>query len=141
MRLENWQQICKAEKLPDKIIVVNVVNFIHIDITKKEKVILDLLKDHNHDYYIIAVHEKEDKSIFYHELAHALFYTEEKDKKNGEYLGHIDEVSLKNLVKDVSEREVYLCGPEGFMYALRDTLVVCGVNPKKIHFEVFSFHS
>ncbi|MEK6760497.1 MAG: ABC transporter ATP-binding protein [Nanoarchaeota archaeon] len=74
-------------------------------ITKKEKVILDLLKEHTHDYYIIAVHHKEDKSIFHHELAHALFYTEENYKKT--VLKIMQKYDLSHLEKILHEVDGY----------------------------------
>ncbi len=74
-------------------------------LTKREKIILNLLKEHDHDYYIIAVHHKEDKSIFRHELAHALFYTEEDYKKA--VSGIMEKYDLKKLEKVLHKVDGY----------------------------------
>lgn len=74
-------------------------------LTEGEKMILNMLKDHTHDYYIIAVHHKKDKSIFHHELAHALFYTDKTYKKK--VLSIMEKYDLKYLEKILHEIDGY----------------------------------
>ena len=47
--------------------------------------------------------------------------------------------ALKQLVPDVREREVYLCGPTPMMEAVRDGLQLLGIPRRHIHFERFEF--
>lgn len=69
------------------------------------------------------------------------FLTEEKGKPNrNETMGRIDSSSIKKLVPDVKEREVFLCGPAPFMNAIVASLTELGVKPDLIHFEEFSLH-
>jgi ferredoxin-NADP reductase len=53
-----------------------------------------------------------------------------------EYLGpdHI-----KSLVRDVAERDVYLCGPAGFSEMVSSSLRALGVPQRQIHTESFEF--
>lgn len=68
------------------------------------------------------------------------FYSEENRATSTDFVGRIDSVSIKKLVPDVARREVFLCGPEAFMLAMKEALVSIGVPLKNIHFELFSFH-
>jgi predicted ferric reductase len=52
--------------------------------------------------------------------------------------GYIDKNLIQHLVPDVSEREVYLCGPVPMMKKVVDDLVKLGVKRSLIHFEKFS---
>lgn len=51
-------------------------------------------------------------------------------------MGHLEEVMLKKLVPDLSLREVYICGPEGFNKSMKQYSQEFGV--KSIHLEEFS---
>ncbi len=51
----------------------------------------------------------------------------------------MDAVSLLKLVPDVRSRDVYLCGPEGFVDAMVDVVRRLGVPELAIHFESFSY--
>jgi ferredoxin-NADP reductase len=46
---------------------------------------------------------------------------------------------LAALVPDLAEREVFLCGPEGMVRYVKDTLDALGVQDARIHTEVFVF--
>jgi predicted ferric reductase len=52
--------------------------------------------------------------------------------------GMIDREKIERLVKDVTQREVYLCGPKPMMDGVRKSLSGLGVQRDKIHFEQFS---
>ena len=47
--------------------------------------------------------------------------------------------SLRGLVPDVRDREIYLCGPTQMMEAVRDGLQSSGISRGQIHFERFEF--
>ncbi len=47
--------------------------------------------------------------------------------------------ALRQLVPDLRQREVYLCGPTPMMEAVRDGLRASGLPPGHIHFERFEF--
>jgi ferredoxin-NADP reductase len=46
---------------------------------------------------------------------------------------------LRDVVPDVARRDVYVCGPTGFMVAAERSLRTCGVPRRCIHREYFSF--
>jgi ferredoxin-NADP reductase len=50
----------------------------------------------------------------------------------------IDEVSLPRLVPDLAQRDVYVCGPEGFVAAIVDTARNLGIPDEAIHHEAFA---
>jgi predicted ferric reductase len=54
--------------------------------------------------------------------------------------GRLDEEKIKRLVPDFINREVYLCGPDGFMDAMIAILMKFGIKKEFIHFEKFSLH-
>jgi predicted ferric reductase len=51
----------------------------------------------------------------------------------------LDEVALRELVPDVAERDVYLCGPEGFSARVERAVRACGTPPGQVHREAFAF--
>lgn len=51
----------------------------------------------------------------------------------------IDAPALRAAVPDVADREVYMCGPTGFMRAMSTSLRESGVPPERIHHEAFTF--
>jgi predicted ferric reductase len=55
-------------------------------------------------------------------------------------LGHdpLDPRALRRLVKDVLEREVYVCGPEGMGLTVEKSLSSLGINKRMIHREILS---
>ena len=46
--------------------------------------------------------------------------------------------ALKRLVKDISEREVYICGPEGMGQTVETSLSNLGLSKPMIHREILS---
>lgn len=54
--------------------------------------------------------------------------------------GRIDREKILRLVKDIREREVYICGPVPMLDAMRKMLMEkeIGVKPNRIHFEKFA---
>jgi len=50
-----------------------------------------------------------------------------------------DPQSVKRLVPDIAQGDVYICGPEGFTERAIDVALRLGVNRKRIHHEAFSF--
>ncbi len=55
--------------------------------------------------------------------------------------GNREEVSLHRvarLVPDLRQRDVFVCGPEGFVEATRQVLAGEGVPPEAVHYEVYA---
>jgi ferredoxin-NADP reductase len=50
-----------------------------------------------------------------------------------------DAQALADLVPDVAEHDVYVCGSDGWMTAARDAALACGVPADHIHLERFSY--
>ena len=55
------------------------------------------------------------------------------------YRGHFNPLMLGLMAPDYLEREVFCCGPEGFMQSVRETLVSLGHDSARYHQE--SFHA
>jgi ferredoxin-NADP reductase len=53
----------------------------------------------------------------------------------------LDASTLAAQCPDIASRDVYLCGPDGFMQAMMEHLQALGVDAKHIHTERFSFAS
>lgn len=55
--------------------------------------------------------------------------------------GRIDDEKLKQLSKLINFNSIdnfFICGPEPLIYSTKDFLVNQGINPEKIHFELFT---
>lgn len=52
--------------------------------------------------------------------------------------GYVDKILIHKYVRDLSEREVYLCGPPPMMTAVIKTLIELGIQKKYIYYEKFS---
>lgn len=56
----------------------------------------------------------------------------------GNGVGPVDDLTaLTTWVPDIVERDVYLCGPDGWIDAVRRTLLAAGVPPTQLHIETF----
>lgn len=66
-----------------------------------------------------------------------VFYVFSDEKVPGQPSGRLDATLIKQLVPDVSEREVYLCGPPAMMDTVEDALVSTGTDKNLIHAERF----
>lgn len=51
--------------------------------------------------------------------------------------GRLDTVMLQALAPDLHDREVFMCGPAPYMYAVRAILTSLGVDPARCHEESF----
>ena len=51
----------------------------------------------------------------------------------------LDATALRELVPDVARRDVYICGPDGFMAAMADAALRLGAAEHQIHQETFGF--
>ena len=47
--------------------------------------------------------------------------------------------ALRHLIPDIADRDVYLCGPDGWMAAARDAALAAGVPAESIHEERFAW--
>ncbi len=50
----------------------------------------------------------------------------------------IDEVTLPRLVPDLNQRDIYVCGPEGFVASVVETAACLGVPAECVHHEAFA---
>lgn len=50
----------------------------------------------------------------------------------------LDERSLQRLVPDLNRRDVYVCGPEGFVTSIVDLVGRLGVPPEAVHHEAYA---
>ncbi|GAA2024925.1 hybrid-cluster NAD(P)-dependent oxidoreductase [Pseudokineococcus marinus] len=53
--------------------------------------------------------------------------------------GRLDAQRLADLVPDLREREVFVCGPEPYMRMVREALLAVGHDPARRHEETFTF--
>jgi ferredoxin-NADP reductase len=51
----------------------------------------------------------------------------------------LDRAALLGLVPDLKQRDVYVCGPDGFTQEVVRTLSTLGVSHRRIHHESFAF--
>ena len=51
----------------------------------------------------------------------------------------LDAAALTRRVPDLADRDVYVCGPEGFMRTVMASVAAAGVPDERIHREVFAF--
>jgi ferredoxin-NADP reductase len=54
-------------------------------------------------------------------------------------LVRLDAGALAELVPDVHARDLYVCGPDGFMTTTVDAAVTAGADPGRVHWERFAF--
>lgn len=68
------------------------------------------------------------------------FLIEERSSRESWYghMGRIDAVRLPLLVSDFRDREVFCCGPEPFMRAVREMLATSGFDMARYHQESFA---
>lgn len=53
------------------------------------------------------------------------------------YRGHFNQLMLGLMTPDYLDRDVYCCGPEGFMTGVRETLLSLGYDMERYHQETF----
>ncbi len=51
----------------------------------------------------------------------------------------LDRKTLRKLVPDIADCDIYICGPGAFSSAVSTAAEQLGVSPDRIHLEVFSF--
>lgn len=51
----------------------------------------------------------------------------------------LDSKSLQELIPDIAQRDIYLCGPESFNEKISASAEKLGANPERVHHEVFAF--
>ncbi|TGS16506.1 hybrid-cluster NAD(P)-dependent oxidoreductase, partial [Mesorhizobium sp. M1C.F.Ca.ET.187.01.1.1] len=68
------------------------------------------------------------------------FMIEERSSREGWYghMGRIDAIRLPLLAPDFREREIFCCGPDPFMRAVRGMLEAAGFDMAKYHQESFA---
>ena len=55
------------------------------------------------------------------------------------YRARSDSAALRTLVPDITEHDVYVCGPEQWMSAVRRAALGAGVAAAQIHLERFTY--
>lgn len=68
-----------------------------------------------------------------------LFLSDCPEKISGYEQGKIDKEKIANLISDVKEREVYICGPAPMMKAIAQALHELGLPKSRIHYEKFAY--
>jgi predicted ferric reductase len=58
---------------------------------------------------------------------------------NADFSGRSDLDRLKELVPDVAESDVYICGPTAWTHAVERTMMAAGVEARQIHAEEFAW--
>jgi ferredoxin-NADP reductase len=53
----------------------------------------------------------------------------------------MDSKSLKALVPNIADSDIYICGPEPLVIAVRTAAEDLGVPKNRFHDEAFAFHS
>jgi predicted ferric reductase len=51
----------------------------------------------------------------------------------------LDTKTMRALIPDIAQRDIYLCGPESFSLAVSAIVERLGADPDRVHHEVFSF--
>lgn len=101
---------------------------------------INVSKDNNYQIDLYYSVKNEAEAAFFGELEQMA-----KQNPNFKFHQHFSEkegyISAKTAVNDrndVSDTEVFLCGPGGFMQSLRRQFVASGFNNNKIHSEEFN---
>jgi ferredoxin-NADP reductase len=79
---------------------------------------------------LVLVREVAELVRYRHGQLHELVGTREQ--------AALDEQSLPRLVPDLAERDLYVCGPEGFVAAIVDLAKRLGVPDEAVHHEAFA---
>lgn len=69
-----------------------------------------------------------------------VIYAYSDAQKPGAVHGRVDAKMIQELVSDVSERDIYICGPPPMMQAILSELTSLGIAPDHIHTEKFALH-
>jgi len=83
------------------------------------------------------IFHKELKQLTKHRSNMSSIFVLEKTN-NEKHKGRINQHQLSELVPDILEREIYLCGPQPFMKATSTILNEINFKPSKLHLENFS---
>lgn len=109
------------------------------------RALLESLGEKNKDIILLYSNKSPAEHIFAEELAQLSrehnfkiinIYSDEKIA--GAEHGWLDQVMIKRLVPDLTERDVFLCGPPGMMTAIRKALFALDLPKKQFHWEKFA---
>lgn len=94
---------------------------------------------------LLYVLKSPEEAVFKQELEEVarsknlrIHYIYTREAGSGPNHGHLDRQSLRELVPDITEREVFICGPTAMMDAATDDLIGLGVDSSAIHSERFT---
>ena len=80
---------------------------------------------------VVATRRNVSRAVFYEEVGAA-----DRQGVDYDFEGRIDFAKIADQAV-LPDADYYLCGPMGFMAAQRDALVARGIDPARIHSEVF----
>jgi predicted ferric reductase len=107
--------------------------------------LLESMLLHKKDIIVLYTNKTQDEIVFKNELdllnkkyPFSLHYILTQEKSEGFISGRLDKEKLQSLVKDVEEREIYICGPIPMTEVTREMMAELGVHKDKIHFEKFA---
>jgi ferredoxin-NADP reductase len=99
----------------------------------------------------VLLHRFSDKALFSHEFAvlarerglqvvHLPGRRRAADSWLGTETGGGDDLALmRRLVPDLTERDVFVCGPEPWVESVRRTATAAGLPPEQFHVEIFGW--
>ena len=115
-----------------------------IGITPIRSLVEQLAAQHK-DIVLISANKAGKDIVFKNELdelgtrfGFSIYYVLSQEQNDRYLYGQVDKEKISQLVKDVIERDVYLCGPIPMMESVRKSLEELGVPAVNIHFEKFS---
>ncbi len=107
--------------------------------------LLESMGEHGKDIVLLYQNKTKAEVAFKNELEQLkskykiqIFYILSQEQDPDFVYGRLDKDKLQNLVKDVREREAYVCGPPPMIDSIREILIELGIPSSLIHFEKFS---
>jgi predicted ferric reductase len=93
------------------------------------------------DVEVVLRASREEELVLEHEVAELV---EQRGGRLHRLVGprtsvRLDGPALRELVPDVAERDLYICGPDGFTAAIERAARRCGTPPANVHREAFAF--
>lgn len=80
---------------------------------------------------------KKELDLLSRQYRFPIYYFVTEDPESGLHKGRITDNQITRLVKDLKEREIYICGPQKMMAGLVSQLIKLRIPRKQIHFEQF----
>lgn len=110
-----------------------------IGITPFRSMSQSLENDYNVDLYYSVKEEKE--AVYFNDLQN-ISQKNQNFKCNlwlANQKGYLSAKIISDLSQGFNQKDIFLCGPPGFMESLKNQFLSLGVDIKKIHYENFNF--